>query len=441
MRWFVALALLFLFATNSRAAEIAGPLDRYVAAEDKSYQWSIRREQSLVGGQATELVLTSQTWRDIPWKHRLFIYRPPQVRDPGRALFMIAGGRWRDEYAQPPKADETLPKEATILAGLANQMQTPVAVLLNVPQQPIFEGMVEDQIIAYTFEQFIKTKDDTWPLLLPMVKSAVRGMDAMQELTKSRGHEPINRFMVTGASKRGWTTWLTAVVDPRVDGLAPMVIDMLNMAPQMEHSLATWGKFSDQIHDYTDRGIPQMMKTPQGQSLTAIVDPYAYRDRIVQPKLIMLGTNDRYWPLDALNVYWDGLQGEKFVLYVPNQGHGLADFGRVLGTMAAFQRHVSGEVKFPSLTWKHETTGERHQLTFTSSQKPTQVLLWTTEAATRDFRDAKWQSRAIEASDGSYRGEVELPKSGFRAVLAEGQFSGGTLPYYLSTNVQIVGAK
>ena len=51
-----------------------------------------------------------------------------------------------------------------------------------------------------------------------------------------------------------------------------------------------------------------------------------------QPKLLLLGTNDRYWPLDALNVYWDGLPGDKYVTYVPNNGHGLKDLpARVRG--------------------------------------------------------------------------------------------------------------
>ena len=43
----------------------------------------------------------------------------------------------------------------------------------------ILGGMVEDEAISYTFAQFLKTGDPEWPLLLPMVKSAVRGMDAI----------------------------------------------------------------------------------------------------------------------------------------------------------------------------------------------------------------------------------------------------------------------
>ena len=32
-----------------------------------------------------------------------------------------------------------------------------------------------------------------------------------------------------------------------------------------------------------------------------MVDPYSYRERLTQSKLILLSTNDRYWPLDALS--------------------------------------------------------------------------------------------------------------------------------------------
>ncbi|MEX1224109.1 MAG: PhoPQ-activated protein PqaA family protein, partial [Pirellulales bacterium] len=199
----------------ARAAEFENnALFRYVEQPDDSYGWTKRREGKIGKGTYVELTLTSQTWRGITWKHQLFIVKPSTMKaDARHALLVIEGGRWSDGLDQPAGVDDRLPREAPMFAELAEQLQTPMAVLLQVPHQPIFDGKVEDQIIAYTFEQFLQTKDDTWPLLLPMTKSAVRAMDAVTEFAADECSLDIKEFTVTGASKRGWTTWLVGAVD------------------------------------------------------------------------------------------------------------------------------------------------------------------------------------------------------------------------------------
>ena len=204
---------------------------------------------------------------------------------------------------------------------------------MQVPEQPIFNGLTEDKIISFTFAQFFLTNDAEWPLLLPMTKTAVRAMDAVQEFCKQDWSLDVKHFVVTGASKRGWTTWLTAAIDPRVNALAPMVIDTLNFEPQSKHQIETYGTFSEQLRDYSSKGLHQFLGTERGKRLVAIVDPYSYRAALTQPKFILLGTNDRYWTLDALNLYWDDLQGEKYVCYTPNSGHGLNDPARIAGAV------------------------------------------------------------------------------------------------------------
>jgi PhoPQ-activated pathogenicity-related protein len=436
----IGLLTLVVAAQVAHAVEPAEALVAYVETPDDSFAWVERRHGELAGHSFVELTLTSQTWHDIVWKHQLFIVKPKRLRDTSRALLLIGGGNWSDDLASPPADPQgELPREAPLLASLAEEIGAPMAVLLHVPQQPVFNGMREDEIISYTFEQFLKTGDATWPLLLPMVKSAVRGMDAVQEFTRKNWQLDIKRFTLTGASKRGWTTWLTSAVDPRVQALAPMVIDVLNMGPQMRHQLATWGKFSEQIEDYTRRGIQARNDSKEGAHLRTIVDPYSYREALLQPKLILLGTNDRYWPLDALNLYWDGLAGEKRVLYVPNQGHGLRDYERVVGTIAAFHRQAAGELKLPALDWDLKQADGELQLHLRSDQRPAQVLAWVAHATTRDFRDAKWESQGAELVDGTFRFDLPQPKSGFAAMFGEARFETTSRPYFLSTNVKIVG--
>lgn len=439
-----------LLVSQAAAAEVAAkpaaedfrnnPLARYVALPDESYGWAKRRSGQIGKGTYVELTLTSQTWRGLTWKHQLFIVKPSTMKpDAKHALLVIEGGRWRDGLDRPTE-DQSLPREAPVFAQLAEQLGTPLAILLQVPHQPIFDGKVEDQAIAYTFEQFLRTNDDTWPLLLPMTKSAVRAMDAVTEFAADHWSHRIETFTVTGASKRGWTTWLVGAVDRRATAIAPMVIDTLNMAMQMPHQLAVWGEYSPQIHDYTDRGLQDHLATAGGKKLREIVDPYSFRTRLTQPKLIILGTNDPYWTLDALDFYWNDLRGEKHVLYVPNNGHGLNDYPRVLGSIVALHRLNGSGKTLPKLDWSFSRQGDQLKISMQTATPPEKVRVWLATSKNRDFRQARWIAAdvAVPGRDGRTEYALEIPSSGYLAMFGEWQFDGAEMPYFLSTNVEIV---
>ncbi len=415
----------------------SGPLAEYVAADDPSFKWEKIREGRIGQTEYAELILTSQKWKGIVWKHQLFVLKPSTVNPENRqALLIIAGGRWKDEFLDPA-AKVDAPREGLLFARVAEQLQTPVAVLLQVPFQPMFDGLVEDEIIALTFDKYLRSEDPQWPLLSPMVKGAVRGMDAVQQYCREAWDTQIDSFTVTGGSKRGWTTWLVGAVDRRATAIAPMVIDTLKMGPQMVHQLDAWGKYSEQIEDYTALGIQERMNTPAGLALRKIVDPFGYRQFLRQSKLIMIGTNDRYWPLDALNLYWDELLGPKYILYVPNNGHGLKDFARVIGSLSAMHKAAAGGRPLPDLSWNYTENGKELVVRADSDPPPRTWNLWSAKSNSRDFRSAKWSSQGSDAADQLER-SVPFPESGFRAVFAEAVYDDGGLPYYLSTNVRIL---
>jgi PhoPQ-activated pathogenicity-related protein len=220
-----------------------------------------------------------------------------------------------------------------------------------------------------------------------------------------------------------------------------MVIDMLNMSKHTALQKATYGdKGSEQIGDY--EGLDQHINTPRGQALRKIVDPWEYRSRLTQPKLVILGTNDRYWPLDACNLYWDDLVGEKYLIYVPNNGHGLPDRSRVIaGLNAIHQRVITGK-PLPKLSWEYKSGDGQVSLAVSADVQPSRVRVWTASAATRDFRDSKWTATDAAASNTGFTHQLAAPASGLAAMLGEAVFHEGTDgEFSLSTTVRIVPSK
>lgn len=414
-------------------------LAAYVARPDGGGNVWVRSEGRYRGADWVELILTSQTWRGEPWRHQLYLIRPAKVTA-GRqqALLFVAGSKWRPAYEQPP-AEVELPKGADLYLGLANRLGSPVAILKQVPNQPLLGGLKEDALIAYTLDQYLRTGDRDWPLLLPMVKSVVRAMDAVEREARQRWAIEIDGFTVTGASKRGWTTWLSAAVDPRVRAIAPIVFDVLNMEEQLQHQRDSWQGFSEQIVEYTARDLPKRLATPDGQKLLEIVDPYTYRDQFRQPKFVLLATNDRFWPVDAAQFYWNQLPEPRYLLYLPNQGHKLTDIGRISAALNAVHQQVARGRPLPDLDWQWQQANGQLQLTAQPSPAPAASRIWVARSKSRDFREARWRSFPLWRHEGRYAYQVPVPDGSYVAAFAEMVFGRGTERVYLSTLPAIAG--
>ncbi|MGQ9699236.1 MAG: PhoPQ-activated pathogenicity-related family protein [Armatimonadota bacterium] len=419
-------ALLCITLVSLGRSFSAEPLIDYVSKPDASFSWRLLDETRLPNGDVSaDLEMVSQTWQDIKWTHRMTLYK--QANTPPQSLFLLF-----------ITGDYNKTEADTLTKLLGPILKVPIAILHNIPNQPLFGGKGEDALIAHTFVRYLETGDKTWPLLFPMTKAAVRAMDAVEKFAKANWNISVTGFVVSGASKRGWTTWLTAAVDKRVKGIAPMVYDNLNLPAQMKLQVESFGTYSEQIEDYTALNLPQMLNTKEGAQLAAIVDPYTFRRRITMPKLIICGTNDRYWPLDAATKYFYQLSGPKNILYVPNSGHGLEDRTRVVASLAAFvQACVRGKT-LPSLAWSTVPIANRQvKLTVTSSTAPKSVSVWTTAAPTRDFRSAKWSRQTMQLRSGQYTAYLQLPRDAYYAAFAEAEFEDQGRTYTLSTIVRI----
>ena len=202
-----------------------------------------------------------------------------------------------------------------------------VVELKMIPNQPIvFHGdgtpRKEDDLIAYCWDKFLDSGDPRWLPRFPMVKSVVRAMDCIQEWSKKEGI-PVEKFVVAGGSKRGWTTWMTGATDHRVEAIVPIVIDVLNVDEQLFHHGATYGFWARALGDYVHHGIVQNPDHPRMQELHSMEDPYSYLDRLTLPKYIVNGSGDQFFVPDSSRFYYDDLQGEKHLYYVPNTDHGV----------------------------------------------------------------------------------------------------------------------
>lgn len=418
----------------------AGVLADYALANDPATRCEPVAEGDIAGGRYSTCRLVSQRWRGAEWAHELSIYCPPDPVSKQTMLLWIDGG----SAGKVPEAGKGGgPSDAVkTLALFANAARLPAAVIRQVPYQPLFDGLSEDDLIAHTFVEFARTGDASWPLLLPMVKAAVEAMTAAGEIARDRFGLEVEGFVVTGASKRGWTTWLAAAVDDRVRAALPMVIDMLSLERHVELQFASFGGMSEQLEDYTSRGIEKLLQTPRGGELIGIVDPYRYRDRITQPKLIALGTNDPYWPLESLDLYFGGLPGPRWVSYAPNAGHGLP-MERIAGLVAALGRHASGREQLPDLRWEFAPAAEGVACTVRSDEEPTEVILWQASSPSRDFRKARWTSAPVAAAaDGaaSWRAMLGRPAEGHAAALVECHYAREPVSLVLTTSVHVLAA-
>jgi len=424
-------------------------LKKYVHMPDPAFEYELVDKIKGQGYSTYVIKMTSQKWlttaeveRPI-WWHWLTMVVPDEVKTSTGMVF-IGGGSHNSKQPTEP--------EATSL-HTALGTQSIVAELHNIPnQKTVFVGddygpRGEDELIAYGWRKFLeggaKDKDAKWLARFPMTKAVVRAMDVITEITKDEDSLPtVDKFLIAGGSKRGWTTWTTGAVDDRVIAIAPIVIDMLNMKPSFEHHWRAYGAWAPAVNDYVHEGVMEWQNSKEYRKLMSHTEPYSFRNSLTMPKLLLNGSGDQFFLPDSWQFYWDGLKGEKHLRYVPNSEHSMKGTD-VLETLISFYQMIIADQPRPDFAW--EVKDGRIHIQTDKKHVPKSITLW--QANNPEARDFQVENigRAYTSSnislrpDGKYDIGIDTPAKGWSAFFVEMEYAGigDKVPLKMTTGIVV----
>lgn len=192
--------------------------------------------------------LLSQHWSPddmvtpAQWRHNVDIYIPETAKE-HHALVVVNNGINYDKGVQITGKPGDFPQET--LASISRDTNTIVISVSDIPNQYLTfqddkKPLKEDESVSRSWALFMEApeKRELMPLNIPMVTALSQAMRlAKKELTQWN----INSFIITGISKRGWTTWLSAIADPDVEAIVPFAIDLLDIDASLEHIYQSYG--------------------------------------------------------------------------------------------------------------------------------------------------------------------------------------------------------
>ena len=427
-------------------------LDEYVYPGDSLYSYTITAVHDSIGYDIYRIRMISGTWLDSTlvdtwiWEHDINVYVPDVIKSESGFVLIVGGSI--DSNPVDPDVD-------AIFGQVAIESGTVLAGILQVPMQPLtftdeIEERSEDEIIAYGWAEFLlDTTNTEWICHLPMTRASVRTLDVVQDLMSDiRPDVEVNDFFITGASKRGWTTWLVAAAENgplgqgRVSSVLPIVIDVLSVKENLIHHFDVYGFWSFALDDYFEMGIMDWLYTPEFVRLNEICDPYEFLERYTMPKFVVNASGDEFFLPDSWRFYYDDLPDPKWLRYVPNVGHSMENSEvEVLVEMFAVYCALAAGDTIPEYSWE---ILEDNTIMLETAEEDIEVTLWqATNPDARDFRDptvgdAWWETTLEDQGGGVYLGIVDPPEEGWKAYLVDVKFNG---TYTFSSGIGIISSE
>lgn len=420
-----------------------------LAAEPLTY--NLLSQENLPGLEWRRYQLTSQYWtpEDLvspaAWQHEVEIFIP-EGSTSTQGLVVINNGINHGTETIPASGPTDFSIET--LQNIARATNTLVIAISTIPNQYLEyqqDGTPrkEDYSVARSWRLFMEAPEtrSTLALNIPMTAAVSQAMTMAQQALPEKA---LDSFIVTGLSKRGWTTWLTAINDSRVSAIVPFVLDLLNTRVALEHMYQSYGgNWPIAFAPYYQDEIDKKLETPGFTKLMQIIDPLQYLDteyqaRLSIPKYIINASGDDFYVPDNTDFYYDKLPGVKALRVAPNSSHyGITAFSEQ--SLITFVNRLHQSTSMPQMNASIGMKDKIQTLTVHLSEAPEKAVLWVAaNPEARDFRYAcgvRYTAFPLAITpENTIEMALTVPATGWQATFIEATFNDGfvaTTPVYV----------
>ena len=364
------------------------------------------------------------------WQHQVDMYIPDQAQH-RTALLVINNGTRKTENLPRINPNDFDPET---LAKIAEQTQSIVISVSDIPNQPLLyagqdKAVREDESVAQSWKFFMQNpaQYELLPLHIPMVASVSQAIGLAQKELSSYG---IKKFIITGASKRAWTAWLTALSNPDVEAIVPFVFDLLNTQKGLSHMYYSYGQnWPIAFAPYYQADIDHQIENSNFTQFMQIEDPlqYMYPTHTNQTNIttyIINASGDDFYVPDNSRFYFNDLSTDKTLRVAPNSDHhGILNFTE--SSLIPFLNRYQNYKASPNI----EEFISNQNLSLKFSETPIKIVQWTAlNPEARDFRLAcgiRYSSTPLKIQNNTLDIPLITPNQGWQATFIEATYADG----------------
>lgn len=393
-------------------------------------------EETLSNTKVIQYELKSQKYplnnssSEAEWTHIVSIYIPKGVVKTNNPILYVDSG------------NEKKNNEVNF-ENIAINTASIVIKLAQVPNQPLSfsnaENLSEDQLVAYTWKLYLDNPNEnkTTPLHLPMAMSIIRTLDLFQKEFTGTDYR-IDKFIVSGASKRGWAAWLATIADQRIAAIIPIVIDIYNINAQFSKLNKVYANhWPVALYPYYKIDLYKFIDTENFKTLMQITDPLAYKNtpkknQLNIPKYIVSASGDDFFLPDSIFDIYKEIPGINYFRYIPNSSH-FVSTNIIENSIAIFANNYNSNLLNPTLNYTiHEVKkSSKVHITIPLNSNIKSISLWeATNKIERDFRyvcGIKYSEKkfTVSMNEKFKKFTITSPKHGWKAAFIEVTYQDG----------------